>query len=92
MLNVIQHYSDLIASWRILLHEQDGSYSRLKLEIVFHDGSKLQVKDYHFPSDDRKYAFHWSEPDGKLKIRWDEDKTPGRFSSIEMNHLPQRPI
>ena len=48
MLNQIQQYSDIIASWQVLLHEQDGEYARLKLEIDFHDGSKLHVKDYHF--------------------------------------------
>ena len=71
MINVIQQYANLIASWRVLLHEQDGNYARLKLEIVFHDGSELLVKDYHFAPDERKYAFHWSEAGGKLKIRWD---------------------
>jgi len=70
VLNVIRQYSDLIASWRVLLHEQDGSYARFKLEIDFHDGSKLHVKDYYF-ADGRKYAFHWSDANGKLKIRWD---------------------
>ena len=71
MLNYIQQYSDIIASWQVLLHEQDGEYERLKLEIDFHDGSKLYVKDYHFTSDERKYSFHWSDSNGKLKIRWD---------------------
>ncbi len=71
MLNVIRQYSDLIASWRVLLHEQDGSYARFKLEIDLHDGSKLHIKDYYF-ADGRKYAFHWSDANGKLKIRWDD--------------------
>lgn len=71
MLNVIQQYSDQIASWRVVLYEQDGNYARLKLEVIFHDGSKLQAKDYHFAPDERKYAFHWSDSNGKLKIRWD---------------------
>ena len=48
MLNHIQQYFDIISSWQVLLHEQDGEYARLKLEIDFHYGSKLYVKDYQY--------------------------------------------
>ena len=71
MLNHIQQYFDIISSWQVLLHEQDGEYARLKLEIDFHDGSKLYIKDYHFASEEREYSSHWSDSNGKLKIRWD---------------------
>jgi hypothetical protein len=88
MLSIIQQYSDLSAVGTgrpnlivasAVLYEQDGNYARLKLEIVFHDGSKLHVKDYYFAPDERKYAFHWSDSNGKLKIRWDNAQYCKRF-------------
>lgn len=71
MFNVLQKYSEIIEETEVILYEFDEGQVRIKLEIKLTDGSRLFVKDYMFSNNKRKYAYHWLDNRGNLKIRWD---------------------
>ncbi len=43
MLEPVKRFESIISSFNILLYEKEGKSSRLKLEIVFNDQSKLLI-------------------------------------------------
>lgn len=71
MLNLIKRYMPPIVGYRVEIYEHEGPLLRLKVQIVFADNSKLHVKEYRFSDGSHKYAYQWTEADGKLKVRWD---------------------
>lgn len=71
MLNLIKRYMPPIVGYRIELYEHEGPLLRVKIQLAFVDKSKLHVKEYRFTDGSRKYAYHWTDADGILKIRWD---------------------
>ncbi len=71
MLELIKRFESIISSFNILLYEQEAKNSRLRLKIIFIDGSKLFVRDYYFSGGDRKYVFHWMDKDSNLIVGWD---------------------
>ncbi len=74
MLEPVKRFESIISSFNILLYEKEGTSSRLKLEIVFNDQSKLLIRDYIFNENERKYVFHWMDKDNNLIIRWDNSE------------------
>ena len=71
MLNLIKRSMPPIERYQVDRYEHEGLLLRIKLQIVFIDRSILHVKEYRFADRSRKYAYHWADPDGSLKIRWD---------------------
>ena len=74
MLELVKRFESIISSFNILLYEKEGTSSRLKLEVVFNDQSKLLIRDYIFNENERKYVFHWMDKDNNLIIRWDNSE------------------
>ena len=68
---VLARFSEIIRSYEILQYEIADLNSRLKLKIVFANGSELYVRDILLDGRRRKYAFHWQEGAGRLVARWD---------------------
>lgn len=71
MLTILQKYSEIITETRIILYEFEENQVRIKIELLLSDSSMLIIKDYKFSNNTRKYAYHWMDGSGKLKIRWD---------------------
>ena len=71
MLNLLKRYKPTVIDYQIQLYEHESSLLRFKATVIFVDGSKLQIKEYRFSNDSRKYAYHWESADGILKVRWD---------------------
>ena len=71
MLDLISKYQDLIKSFHILLHEQEGEVFRFKAQVTFKNDSKLFIKEYLFENKERKYSYHWSDSLDNLICRWD---------------------
>jgi hypothetical protein len=62
---------DIIRTYDIVQYEVVGLHSRLKLKIVFANGTELHVRDILLDGQQRKYAFHWQDGSGRLIARWD---------------------
>jgi len=71
MLRLFDTYASLFKSWRVVRYEQEGDAYLLELSAVLVDDSRLQLRDYLFADQSRKYAYHWMEVDGTLRRRWD---------------------
>jgi len=71
MLQIIEKYSDIVASYRVQRFEQYGALFRLRAEIEIIDGSKLHIRETVIGGFNRKYAYHWQDKDEMLIIRWD---------------------
>ena len=52
-------------------HDVVGLSSRLKLSIVFRNGTALHVRDTILDGQRRNGAFHWQNAAGQLLMRWD---------------------
>jgi hypothetical protein len=68
---VLARVSDIICSYEIIQYEIADLNSRLKLKIVFANGSELYVRDILLDGRRRKYAFPWQEGSGRLIACWD---------------------
>jgi Family of unknown function (DUF6516) len=77
---VLARFSAITRSYEILQYEIADPNSRLKLKIVFANGSELYVRDILLDGRRRKYAFHWQERLGRLDARWDN---AARWPEIE---------
>ena len=71
MLRLLEKFEDIIFSFNFLLYEREANISRLKIEIIFIDQSRLYVRDFYLGGGKRKYAFHWMDKNDKLLVRWD---------------------
>ncbi|MCK5055602.1 MAG: hypothetical protein KAT34_03035 [Candidatus Aminicenantes bacterium] len=71
MFNILQKYNGIIKNIEIKAYEFDENQLRIKVVLRLSDKSKLIIKDYKFSNNKRKYAYHWMDSQGKLKIRWD---------------------
>ncbi len=68
---ILGRFGDIVSSWEVLLYEVEGASSRLKLTIVFKDGSTLHIREHIFEGQQRKYAYHWQDTNQQLRTRWD---------------------
>lgn len=71
MLDLITKHEDFIKSFHVLLYEQEEKLLRFKAQLIFIDDSKLFIKEYIFESQERKYAYHWTDSSENLICRWD---------------------
>jgi hypothetical protein len=64
-------YPDLIRRVEVQQFREDyGSYELVAVLFLQND-TQVHVKEYVFPSGQRKYAYHWQTSDGTLILRWD---------------------
>jgi hypothetical protein len=71
VIKTIEKFLHIIKDYKVLTYEIEGELRRITLQITFADQSQLLVKEYLFPKNIRKYAYHWQDPKGNLRIRWD---------------------
>jgi hypothetical protein len=71
LLLILERYKSIIRDYRVTAFEQAGLSFRLRAQINFIDNSQLHVRDTVIAGETRKYAYHWQDEDGKLRIRWD---------------------
>ena len=83
MLNLLNRYKHIIADFKIKRYVNEGSLFACKIQISFSDKSTLEVKEYRFSNNERKYAFHWMNKKGEMIIRWD--------NAAHWKHLPTFP-
>lgn len=69
--NVIKDFSEMIVTYSVIKFEKFGSAVSLVAQIEFNDHSILHIKDYLFSDGTRKYAYHWQDATGQLRMRWD---------------------
>ena len=89
MLKLFDVYASLFKSWRVVRYEQEGDAYMLELSAILLDDSRLQLRDYLFADQRRKYAYHWMEADGTLRRRWDNaPHWPSIVTVPHHMHLP----
>jgi hypothetical protein len=71
LLELFEQYAGLFDSWNIKVFEQENESYQLQINAVLTDGSRLELRDYLFLDNTRKYAYQWMNPDGSLRQRWD---------------------
>ncbi|OQY45300.1 MAG: hypothetical protein B6242_10820 [Anaerolineaceae bacterium 4572_78] len=71
VIHLLKAYHGIVQSYQILQFEQAGQSSRLRMTIVFKDGSVLHVRETIINGSKRKYSYHWQNENKKLLIRWD---------------------
>lgn len=71
MFNILRKFQDIISKIEVIKHEIEENQIRTYLKLEFTGCCKLIIKDYKFSDNKRKYAYHWMERDGNLRIRWD---------------------
>jgi hypothetical protein len=67
----LTQFSDIIRSYEVLQYDVEGLHTRLKLRVIFHDESQLYSRETVLEGQYRKYAYHWQDAAGQLRIRWD---------------------
>lgn len=68
---LIEQFSDIIASVKVLKFEHFGSSLRLRALITLIDESSLSIRETVITGKKRKYAYHWQDVGKNLLIRWD---------------------
>ena len=66
----LARFADIVRSYEVRQYEVEGLHSRLKLTVVFVDSSQLYVREIVLGGLHRKYAYHWQDSAGRLRIRW----------------------
>jgi len=69
--DLLKKFSHIILKSEVQVYEFDENQFRIKMELELIDHSKLIIKDYRFSNHKRKYAYHWMNSNGDLRIRWD---------------------
>ncbi len=68
----LQHrYARIVDRVEVTRYRKFGKARELVAKVYLKDGSVLYVRDYLFINGERKYAFHWQDPQGHLLVRWD---------------------
>jgi hypothetical protein len=62
--------SPVVGSFEILDFKSWRSGFYIKLQVIFVDGTFLNVREYS-DENDRHYSFHWQDSNNGLIIRWD---------------------
>jgi len=69
--NTLAEFKDLVAGYEVLQYEVAGANSRFRACIHLLDGSQLFVREVVLDGRRVKYAFHWQDAAGSLRVRWD---------------------
>jgi hypothetical protein len=88
---VLARFSDIIRSYAVVQYEIADLNSRLKLKIVFANGTELYVRDILLDGRRREYAFHWQEGSGRLIARWDNAAHWPEIETFPRFHLLEHP-
>jgi Family of unknown function (DUF6516) len=68
----LHRFGHIITSYVILSDRHEARLSEIKIRCTFTDTSVLVYAHTYLPRlGKRKYAFQWMNPDGTLRIRWD---------------------
>lgn len=79
MFNILRKFQDVISTIEVIKHEIEENQIRTNLKLELTDSSQLIIKDYKFSDNKRKYAYHWMDRDGNLRIRWDNTEQNNFF-------------
>ena len=71
MLNLLKSFSHIISSYHIYTYKREKNLFAFRARLVFEDDSVLEIKEYRFANQERKYAYHWMDKSNNLLIRWD---------------------
>jgi hypothetical protein len=69
--DILARFSEIIRSYEVVQYEVAGLHARLKLKVVFTNGTELYAREIVLDGHLRKYAFHWQAGTGDLIARWD---------------------
>ena len=69
--DTLAQFSDVVHSYEVFQYDVEGPHTRLKLRVIFHDESRLHIRETVLEGQYRKYAYHWQNATGQLLIRWD---------------------
>ena len=93
MLQLFDAHAAIFKSWQVLTYEQQGDACMLVISACLQDDSQLELRDYLFADGTRKYGYHWMEPDGALRRRWDNaPHWPQIPTEPHHVHLPDRNV
>ena len=91
MLYLFDQHAALFRSWEVTRYEQEGNAYLLHVSVLMQDGSRLEIRDYLFVDQTRKYAYQWMEEEGALRRRWDNaPHWPDIATSPHHVHLPNQ--
>jgi hypothetical protein len=70
--NTLQKFHPIVVGYVVLSDRHEARLSEIKIRCTFTDTSVLVYADTYLPRlNKRKYTFQWMNPDGSLRIRWD---------------------
>ena len=67
----LAQFSDIVHHYEVMQYEVEGLHSRLKMVVFLIDGSQLHVRETVLNGQWCKYAYHWQDTTGQLRVRWD---------------------
>ena len=71
MFNILKKFKDMITDIDVIKYEIEENQVRIQIKLELKEGSQLVIRDYKFSDNSRKYAYHWMDRAGNLRIRWD---------------------
>ena len=71
MFSTLKKFQDIITNIEVSKYEIEENQIRIQIKLELKDRSQLVIRDYKFSDNSRKYAYHWMDGAGNLKIRWD---------------------
>jgi hypothetical protein len=99
---MIKH--EKVHRWDIVREETQGKSGLFRYRLTLSDGSLLEMFERFEVTEARiqviKYSFHWQDPDGQLRKRWDNAAHYPEVHTYphhlhegdEMNVLPHSPV
>ena len=69
--DTLARFTDIIRFYEVVQYEVAGLHARLKLKVVFANGTELYVREIILGGQLGKYAFHWQAGTGDFIARWD---------------------
>ena len=71
MFNIFKKFQYIITNTEVIKYEIEENQIRIQIKLELKDRSQLVIRDYKFSDNSRKYAYHWMDSAGNLRIRWD---------------------
>jgi hypothetical protein len=69
--DILSKYSSVVSDYQVIKYRFFKTSYEVVLKIYIIDNTTLFVRDYLFADSNRKYSFHWQDPDGDCIYRWD---------------------
>jgi Family of unknown function (DUF6516) len=67
----LARFAAIVRRYEVIQYEVEGLHVRLKVRVFLVDESQLHVRETVLSGQRRKYAYHWQDQTGRLRIRWD---------------------